>query len=173
MSAGLMLLIIPGLLLLLLLFSLVRTLFIPSRKSEYVPSPDPARAQQYAEKLSRMVQCETVSVPGEDQREKFLAFHRVLENLFPLVHSRLEKTEIDGNLLFFWKGRGGEKPLVLMSHQDVVPAEGEWIHPPFSGLIENDRVWGRGTSDTKCSVMAFFQAAEELLEEGYTPGSDV
>ena len=162
-----------GLLVLLVLASLLRTLMIPSRRSEYVPDPDPERAQRYAEKLSRMVRCETVSVPGEAQREKFLAFHRELESLFPRVHAQLEKTEIDGNLLFFWKGKSSEKPLVLMSHQDVVPAEGEWTRPPFSGEIAEGKVWGRGASDTKCSVMAFFQTAEELLEEGFVPENDV
>ena len=173
MTAVWILLGLVGLVLLLLLISLVRTLFIPSRRSEYVPAPDPARTGEYAEKLSRMVRVETVSVPGENQREKFLAFHRELESLFPLVHQKLEKTEIDGNLLFFWKGKSNEKPLVLMSHQDVVPAEGEWSHAPFSGDIADGKVWGRGSSDTKCSVMAFFQAAEELLANGYVPENDV
>ena len=173
MTAVWILLGLVGLVLLLLLISLVRTLFIPSRRSEYVPVPDPARTKEYADKLSRMVRVETVSVPGENQREKFLAFHRELESLFPLVHQKLEKTEIDGNLLFFWKGKSSEKPLVLMSHQDVVPAEGEWSHAPFSGDIADGKVWGRGTSDTKCSVMTFFQAAEELLANGYVPENDV
>ena len=173
MTAVWILLGLVGLVLLLLLISLIRTLFIPSRRSEYVPAPDPARTGEYAEKLSRMVRVETVSVPGENQREKFLAFHRELESLFPLVHQKLEKTEIDGNLLFFWKGKSSEKPLVLMSHQDVVPAEGEWSHAPFSGNIADGKVWGRGSSDTKCSVMAFFQAAEELLASGYVPENDV
>ncbi len=158
---------------LLLLAAVVRTLRIPKKTSDYVPSPDPERAESYAEKLSRMVQYETVSVPDTDQREKFLGFHKVLEELFPLVHRKLEKTEIDGNLLYFWKGKSSEKPLVLMSHQDVVPAEGEWLHLPFSGDIAEGKVWGRGTSDTKCSVMAFFQAAEELLAQGYVPENDV
>ena len=173
MTAVWILLGLVGLVLLLLLISLIRTLFIPSRRSEYVPAPDPARTGEYAEKLSRMVRVETVSVPGENQREKFLAFHRELESLFPLVHQKLEKTEIDGNLLFFWRGKSSEKPLVLMSHQDVVPAEGEWSHAPFSGDIADGKVWGRGSSDTKCSVMAFFQAAEELLANGYVPENDV
>ena len=173
MTAVWILLGLVGLVLLLLLISLVRTLFIPSRRSEYVPAPDPARTKEYADKLSRMVRVETVSVPGENQREKFLAFHRELESLFPLVHQKLEKTEIDGNLLFFWKGKSSEKPLVLMSHQDVVPAEGEWSHAPFSGDIADGKVWGRGASDTKCSVMAFFQAAEELLASGYVPENDI
>ena len=162
-----------GLVLLLLAVSLVRALLAPSKTSGYVPAPDPERERVCAEKLSRMVRCETVSVPGLDQREKFLAFHRELETLFPLVHEKLEKIEIDGSLLFFWKGRSSEKPVVLMSHQDVVPAEGEWIHPPFSGDIADGKVWGRGSSDTKCSVMAFLQAAEELLTEGFTPPQDV
>ena len=162
-----------GLLLFLILVSLIRTLLIPSRKSGYVPLPDPDRAELYAGKLSRMIRCETVSAPGENQRKKFLAFHRELESLFPRVHAQLEKTEIDGNLLFFWKGKSSGKPLVLMSHQDVVPAEGKWERPPFSGEIADGKVWGRGSSDTKCSVMAFFQAAEELLESGYIPENDV
>ena len=162
-----------GALLLLLLAALIHTLMVPGKQSTYVPRPDPERMQAYARKLSEMVRYETVSVPGADQREKFLGFHRVLEELFPRVHRELEKTEIDGNLLYYWKGDSGEKPLVLMSHQDVVPAEGEWLHAPFSGDIEGGKVWGRGASDTKCSVMAFFQAAEELLEQGYRPPQDV
>ena len=162
-----------GLVLLLLLAALIRTILIPNRQSAYRPDPDPELAMEDAEKLSAMVRCETVSVPGEDQREKFLAFHRVLEELFPLVHEKLEKTEIDGSLLYRWKGEKDDRPLVLMSHQDVVPAEGEWEHAPFSGDIADGKIWGRGASDTKCSVMAFFQAAEELLASGYTPPQDV
>ena len=164
---------LAGLLLLLLLAAVIHTLAVPGKTAAYRPDPDPERARAYAEKLSEMIRCETVSVPGADQREKFLAFHRVLEKLFPRVHRELEKTEIDGNLLFYWKGLSGDRPLVLMSHQDVVPAEGEWLHGPFSGDIADGKVWGRGASDTKCSVMAFFQAVEELLEQGYRPPQDV
>ena len=162
-----------GLLLVLLLAAVIRTLLIPGKQSTYRPDPDQERAESYARKLADMVRYETVSVPGEDQREKFLGFHKVLEELFPLVHRELEKTEIDGNLLFYWKGQKSDRPLVLMSHQDVVPAEGTWEHEPFSGDIADGKVWGRGASDTKCSVMAFFQAVEELLAEGYVPAQDV
>ena len=164
---------IIGLFVILLLAAVIRTLLIPNKQSTYEPDPDPQRAAAYAEKLSAMVRCETVSVPGADQREKFLAFHRELERLFPQVHAKLEKTELNGNLLYYWKGERSDRPLVLMSHQDVVPAEGKWEHEPFSGDIADGKVWGRGTSDTKCSVMAFFQAAEELLEAGYMPPQDV
>ncbi len=162
-----------GLLLLLLLIALIRALMSPAKKSEWQPKIDKDREQAYGEKLAEMVRFETVSVPGKDQREKFLEFHKILERLFPLVHEKLEKTEIDGNLLFYWKGKSNERPVVLMGHQDVVPAEGEWIHGPYSGDIADGKVWGRGSADTKCSVMAFFQAAEELLKEGYVPEQDV
>ncbi len=164
---------LAALVLVLLGIAVYRALAVPKKKAQYRAPAADARAEEYARKLSRMVAVDTVSVPETEQREKFLQFHALLEELFPLVHERLEKTEIDGNLLFRWKGRNGEKPLVLMSHQDVVPAEGEWTHAPFSGDLADGKVWGRGASDTKCSVMAFFQAAEELLREGFEPENDV
>ena len=162
-----------GLVAALLVIALVRALLTPKKTASYQAPKADQRAEEYAQKLSRMVAFDTVSVPETNQREKFLPFHRLLEELFPLVHEKLEKTEIDGNLLFHWKGKRADRPLVLMSHQDVVPAEGEWLHAPFSGDIADGKVWGRGASDTKCSVMAFFQAVEELLKEGYIPENDV
>lgn len=160
----------------LLLVALVRTLARGSKTADYSPKQDPQTEQRtldYAEKLAEMVRYETVSHAGEHDREKFLGFHEVLSKLYPRVFSGLEKTEIDGNLLLHWKGKSDAKPLVLMSHQDVVPAEGKWTHEPFSGDIEGGKVWGRGSSDTKCSLMGFFQAVEELLGEGFVPENDV
>ncbi len=158
---------------LLLLAAVLRTALMKTKKADYVPNPDPKRTDEYVKKLSEMVQYETISKRGEVNTEKFLGFHKVLEKLFPTVHEKLEKTEIDGNLLFKWKGKSSEKPILIMSHQDVVEATGDWKYPPFSGEVAEGKVWGRGTSDTKCTVMAFLQAAEELLKEGYTPDCDV
>lgn len=130
-------------------------------------------ASYYSEKLSRMIQVETVSVPDVPNTHKFDEFHECLKKLFPLVFSKCEVKYIDSSLLIKWKGKGTSEPILLMSHQDVVPAEGEWTHPPFSGAIEDGRVWGRGTVDTKGSLMCIFQSVEELLEENYTPSGDV
>ena len=160
--------------LLLLLIAVIRTLLTPAKKSEWTPRRDPEREKKYAETLARMVRCETVSAKGEIRREKFLVFHKVLAELFPLVHHNLEKTEIDGGLLFRWKGASDERPLVLMAHQDVVPAEGEWTHGHFSGDIDKEgRIWGRGSADDKSSLMAIFQAVEELLAAGFVPQQDI
>ena len=170
---GYVLLAALGVLVLFLLAAVIRTLCMKKKTSDYTPHPDAAREREYAEKLSRMVAYETVSHPDDPELEKFRGFHKLLAELYPTVHEKLEKTEIDGNLLFFWEGKNHDRPLVLMSHQDVVPAEGTWEHAPFSGDIADGKVWGRGASDTKCSVMGFFQACEELLREGYVPEQDV
>lgn len=162
-----------GVLAALLLIAVIRTLLTPAKSAAYQANENEDEALRLAQKLAQMIRYDTTSHPHTDEAEKFRGFHRVLESLFPLVHQKLEKTEIDGNLLFYWKGECREKPILLMSHQDVVPAEGSWTHAPFSGDIADGKVYGRGASDTKCSVMAFFEAVEELLAEGYTPPVDV
>lgn len=157
----------------LLVIAVIKTLLTPSKKSTYMPNENEEESLKLAAKLSKMIQYDTTSYANVPEASKFLGFHNVLEELFPLVHEKLEKTELDGNLLYYWKGKSSDKPILLMSHQDVVPAEGTWKHEPFSGDIADGKVWGRGAADTKSSVMAFFEAAEELLAEGYIPPTDV
>lgn len=160
-------------LLLPLAAALVRTLLMKRRTSTYAPDEADAEAMRLAGKLSAMVRCDTTSYPGPDLPAELDRLHETLAALFPLVHEKLEHTDIDGNLFYFWKGKSDAQPIVLMSHQDVVPAEGRWTHEPFSGDIADGLVWGRGSADTKCTVMAFFEAAEQLLHEGYQPECDV
>lgn len=168
------LLAVLGAVLLLVLFMVVRTLLTPKKTAVYKPSTDSGRIDEYAGKLSKMIQYETVSYRDHADPEKFRGFHKVLAELFPLVFANLEKIEIDGNLMMKWKGTNPElKPIIFISHQDVVPAEGEWTHEPFSGDIADGKVWGRGAGDIKNGVFSFYQAAEELLREGYQPKCDV
>ena len=171
------LLIILGLLLAALLLCLgvavIRTLTLPQKQTHYELSEDTHRVDAYAEKLSKMVQVETISDRADPAIEKFLAFHQLLEELFPRVFATCEKVEIDGNLLLKWPGKSSQDPILLMSHMDVVEATGQWKYPPFSGAIAEGKVWGRGAADTKCSLMAFLQAAEEMIADGYVPACDV
>lgn len=127
----------------------------------------------YAEKLSKMIQVETVSEKDKPNTEKFDRLHEVMKENFPLIFSKLDVTYIDSSLLIKWEGEGKREPILFMSHQDVVPASGDWTEPPFSGAVKDGRIWGRGTVDTKCSVFCFMEAIEELLEDGYTPRGDV
>ncbi len=132
------------------------------------------RAESYGKRLAKMIQQETISSRYEPEREKFYKFHETLEELFPRVHETCEKHVFDGSLLFKWSGSGKHEPILLMSHQDVVEAGGEWEHEPFRGDIdETGRVWGRGTVDTKGSLFCIFTAVEELIAEGFRPECDV
>lgn len=162
-----------GLIAVVLLTAVVRTLLVKPKKTEYVLSDNQDRVDEYARKLSVMVQKETISYREDPTVEKFLEFHVVLEELFPTVFARCEKIVIDGNLLLKWKGKNDKDPILLMSHMDVVEAGGEWKYPPFSGTVAEGKVWGRGAADTKCSLMAFLQAAEEMMLSGYEPACDV
>ncbi len=59
-----------------------------------------------------------------------------------------------GNLIARIDGQTAHPSLLLMSHTDVVPVEDEtvWTYPPFSGAIQDGKVWGRGSSDAKSLV---------------------
>jgi len=132
------------------------------------------RAVEYGKTLSKLVQKETVSSRFEPDRRKFYEFHELLEELFPVFHKNCEKYVFDGSLLFKWAGSGKNQPILLMSHHDVVEANGTWEHEPFSGDIdETGRVWGRGTVDTKASLFCILTAVEELIKDGFKPGCDV
>ncbi len=135
--------------------------------------PDDERAEGYASVLSRMVRQETVSAAGEMPREKFYAFHHLLEEEFPNIYRVCEVHDFNGSLLFRWRGTGGHEPILLMSHMDVVAAGGSWQYPPFAGEIDGGVLWGRGTADTKASLFCLLRAAEELIAAGYEPECDV
>ena len=132
------------------------------------------RTGAYAEALSRLIQAETVSKSGVREPEKFRSFHKLLFEAFPKLFSAAQVEDFEGSLLIRWQGRdSAEEPILLMSHHDVVEAPGKWQHEPFSGDIDGKKLWGRGTLDTKGSLWAMLQAAEELIAEGFIPSRDV
>ena len=169
--------ILLGLLLIILVLlavCIIRTLLLPSKTTYYEESKDEERINEYAKKLQEMIKVDTVSYRDKPDPEKFRKLHRVIEQLYPNVFKTCEKIDIDGNLLVKWQGKNPNlDPIILISHLDVVPAEGKWTYPPFSGEIADGKIWGRGTGDIKCNVACFYQAVEELIKDGYTPECDV
>ena len=162
--------------LLFVLFILIKTALIKptSAHDAKVKLDESERSVEYGKQLAKMVQKETISFRDQEDRTKFYEFHEILEELFPLVHKNCEKHVFNGSLLFKWTGKSSENPILLMSHQDVVEANGIWEKEPFSGEIdEKGRVWGRGTVDTKASLFCIFKSVEELLEDGFVPECDV
>jgi carboxypeptidase PM20D1 len=131
-----------------------------------------------AARLSQAVTYKTVSSHDRSRFdfEQFTAFHSFLDRSFPRAHAILEKQLINSyGLLYIWKGGNPDlKPILLMAHQDVVPASDEgWEHPPFSGQIADDRIWGRGTLDDKGSLMGTLEAVEYLAADGFKPSRSI
>jgi carboxypeptidase PM20D1 len=109
----------------------------------------------------------------------FERFIETLRLLYPLMHTHLECERVtDVGLLYHWKGENpalAKTPVVLMAHFDVAPVVNPdaWTHPPFSGMIADDRVWGRGAFDDKGCLVAICEAVESLLTRGFTPERDI
>ena len=131
------------------------------------------RTEMYAQRLSRLIRCETVSRENQTDKTKFYRFHDLLREMFPNLIRVCTWEDFGGSFLLCWKGAGEGEPILLMNHHDVVEAPGNWAHPPFAGEISDGKLWGRGTLDTKGGLWAMLQAAEELVQEGFTPRRDV
>ena len=128
----------------------------------------------YANQLQKMIQCKTVSVKQSYDDIEFAKLRDVMVELFPLVHEKAKKmTFSDDCWIYCIEGKDTTRNLMLMSHHDVVAAEGEWKYDGFSGEIAENKIWGRGTVDTKTPLFAEFSALEELLAEGYEPPCNV
>ena len=167
-----------GLLLLALIaVVLVRTALVHSHQIAAEPVTDISiDAGAAAERLAAAVRFPTVSHDGgQVEREAFLGLHEHLVRSFPLVHARLTREVVaDYSLLYTWKGKNpNAAPILLLSHQDVVPVEPgterSWTHPPFSGAIADGFIWGRGTLDDKPGVLGLLEAVETLLTRGFQP----
>ncbi|MEO6785533.1 MAG: M20 family metallopeptidase [Chthoniobacteraceae bacterium] len=65
------------------------------------------------------------------------------------------------NVVARFSGSDGKKPRLLFApHTDTVSVRGMTI-APFGGEVRDDRVWGRGASDTKGSMAAMLWALRE------------
>ena len=174
---GIALLVILGIVVFLLAIAAIKAAKIKAKPNTNAPAINPTEeeANTYAKKLSEMIKVPTISLRGNEDLSEFYKLHQVMKNNFPLIFSKLECTEIEGNLLFRWPGKDPKRNgLLLMGHQDVVTAdEPNWEKDPFSGEISGGNIHGRGSMDCKSTVFSEFQAIEELLAEGFEPPCDV
>ncbi len=130
-----------------------------------------------AEHLAGAIRIETVTVSSTDKLPEaaFLELHRYLEQTYPRVHATLHRQVINQYSLFYtWTGTQPDwEPVLLTAHLDVVPADpatlSQWEQPPFSGAIDGEYIWGRGTQDVKCQVVGLLEAVEDLLKQGFKP----
>lgn len=133
--------------------------------------------QAVIERFRTLLKHKTVSNlnPELMDMKVFKAFKDSLVELYPKIHETCERKFIGHTgILYKWTGKSSGKPVVLMSHYDVVPAEeNQWDKPPFEAIMDDEYIWARGTLDTKCSLLSVMESVEHLINEGYTPENDI
>ncbi|MBQ8604426.1 MAG: M20/M25/M40 family metallo-hydrolase [Oscillospiraceae bacterium] len=143
------------------------------RRSE----PVKVNRERAQENLATLIRFATVSDADYDKTDKalFAAYRAKLKELYPNVTARAEYRELGNTaMLFKIKGRSDAAPTVLMSHYDVVPVvEERWEHPPFCGEVHDGCLWGRGTLDTKITMVGIMESLEDLLAGGFVPENDL
>ena len=138
-------------------------------------------SQAIAQTLAQALRYRTISAPGyvEAAQPEFAAFRDFLAAEFPLLHDRLDLTELGGHsLMMSWPGSDAAlKDIVLLAHQDVVPVEpgteDRWTHPAFDGVIADGYVWGRGTLDMKAHLITLLTALEAHMAAGFEPARTI
>ena len=127
--------------------------------------------------LSELVKCKTISYNDHDLEDdaEFQKLIDMLPTLYPKVFDVCSFDQLpDRALLLRWPGKSDKEPAVMMAHYDVVPVNEEnWEKPPFSAIIEDGVMWGRGTLDTKVTFNAVFSAANHLIAKGFVPEHDI
>jgi len=65
-----------------------------------------------------------------------------------------------------WDKAPGKPTVLIYAHYDVQPVkEAEWENPPFAPVIQNERIFGRGTDDDKSGAMIAIWAVEAMLSK--------
>jgi acetylornithine deacetylase/succinyl-diaminopimelate desuccinylase-like protein len=82
-------------------------------------------------------------------------------------------TPVDGTayLIATWPGKNPKlKPLIISGHMDVVEAKpSDWQRDPFTPVVENGYLYGRGATDMKFDGTIAIAAVLELKRQGYKP----
>lgn len=157
---------------------LIKTFLFHSKQIRSVRAmPAPAVQDSALQHLSRVIQFKSISYTDTAlfDSAQFHGLHRYLESAYPQVHMQLTREVINGyTLLYHWKGKNDTaRPVIFLAHMDVVPIESAsidaWDVNPFSGIIKDGHIWGRGAFDNKVNMISILEAAEKLLRQGFQP----
>ncbi len=176
--------ILLGLLLLVLILIgivLFNTYRFTARHVEAEVLPAPELTEDKLDHFRQAISYRTISYGDSSlfDSTQFIGFRKFLEQTYPKTHQTLTREIVAGySLLYKWEGKNPElKPVVLMAHQDVVPIEEAtktmWTVDPFGGIVKDNFIWGRGTTDDKINLIAIMEAVEKLVNENYQPNRTV
>ena len=72
---------------------------------------------------------------------------------------------VDGYAGYAQMGEGDET-LGILVHLDVVPEGAGWTYPPFSGVVQDGKIYGRGAIDDKGPAIAALYAMKAVMDSG-------
>lgn len=122
--------------------------------------------------LQEYVRIDTSNPPG-DTRKTADFLGRILEREGIPV-TRYESQPGKAIVVARLKGTGTAKPILLLHHMDVVPADrSRWKMDPFAATIENGELWGRGSMDMKGLGVAHLLAFLTLKRQNVPLTRDV
>jgi acetylornithine deacetylase/succinyl-diaminopimelate desuccinylase-like protein len=107
-----------------------------------------ATSAEAVETLRQYIRFDTTVPPG-DVTEAAAFLQEILEREgFEVTRYEPEPGKV--NLVTRLKGSGEKKPILLLHHMDVVPADASrWDVDPFGGELKDGHIWGRGAMDMK------------------------
>ena len=118
-------------------------------------------ADEALEHLVNLVKINTTNPPGNETAA--CNYLKGVLDKTGLESEILESAPGRGNLVCRLSGGGGNRPVTIASHLDVVPAQAEyWSVDPFGGVIKDGFVWGRGTVDMKFTTALHLVTLLEL-----------
>lgn len=122
--------------------------------------------------LSEYIRIDTTNPPGNEIKGALFLKEILEREGFECVVLESEKGR--GNIVARFKGDGSLPPLLLLHHIDVVPVEADkWLHPPFSGKVEDGEVWGRGAYDCKSLGVMELMVLLLLKRNGFKSKRDI
>ena len=139
----------------------------------YAKAPDHERADAQALALAKQA-IALRSVRGDgNQAPQVAALFKAALVAGGFKDADVTITPVDDTafLIARWQGRDPKlKPLVISGHMDVVEAKpSDWQRDPFTPVVENGLLYGRGSSDMKLDDALAVAALIELKHEGYQP----
>ena len=130
--------------------------------------------QRILDDYLELVRIPSISSYAESAGDVRLAAEWVARRLTAAGVASVEVLETGGHPVVYgdWLGAPGKPTILLYGHFDVQPADPfeAWDSPPFEPTVRDGRVYGRGASDMKGSVVLMIAAVEAMLKtEGRLP----
>jgi acetylornithine deacetylase/succinyl-diaminopimelate desuccinylase-like protein len=136
----------------------------------------PAAEAQALDLAEQAISLRSVAGPGNKTPEVAALFKAALV-AGGFAPGEVTITPVDDTAYLIGRWRGSDpklKPLVISGHMDVVEAKpSDWLRDPFTPVVENGYLFGRGSSDMKLDGALAIAALTELRREGFRPRRDI